>query len=103
MLVAWPEGEWTRTPTTLAPRDVLVLYTDGVTDATSDGERYGDERLAATLAESRDAGDGRRRTPARPPPFRDAAPPRLGGGGAGRRPARGGAPPAGARHERARG
>jgi len=61
MLGAWPEGEWTRTPTTLAPRDVLVLYTDGVTDATSDGERYGDERLAATLAESRDAEDALRR------------------------------------------
>jgi serine phosphatase RsbU (regulator of sigma subunit) len=38
-----------------------VLYTDGVTDATGDGERYGDERLQATLAESADAEDALRR------------------------------------------
>src|SRR5215210_2201895 len=30
MLGAWPQGEWRRTTTTLAPGDVLVLYTDDV-------------------------------------------------------------------------
>jgi len=61
MLGAWPQGEWRRTTTTLAPGDVLVLYTDGVTDATSGSERFGDERLRAAIAESRDAEDALRR------------------------------------------
>jgi serine phosphatase RsbU (regulator of sigma subunit) len=38
-----------------------VLYTDGVTDATGAEDRFGDERLQATLAESRDAEDALRR------------------------------------------
>jgi sigma-B regulation protein RsbU (phosphoserine phosphatase) len=34
----------------LSPGDVLVLYTDGVTDAIgADGQRFGDDRLLATL------------------------------------------------------
>jgi len=38
----------------LAPGDVLVGYTDGVTDARSpSGERFGDERLVATLDAAR--------------------------------------------------
>ena len=61
MLGAWTPGEWPRTTTTLSPGDVLVLYTDGVTDASGADERFGDERLQATLAESRDAEDALRR------------------------------------------
>jgi serine phosphatase RsbU (regulator of sigma subunit) len=61
MLGAWTQGEWFRTTTTLTPGDVLVLYTDGVTDATSGDERYGDERLRWTLTESHDADDALRR------------------------------------------
>jgi serine phosphatase RsbU (regulator of sigma subunit) len=61
MLGAWLDGEWPRTPSTLAPTDVLVLYTDGVTDASSGEERYGDDRLRATLAESQGAEDALRR------------------------------------------
>jgi hypothetical protein len=61
MLGAWPQGGWSRTTTTLAPGDVLVLYTDGVTDATSGEERYGEERLRAALAEARDPEDALRR------------------------------------------
>jgi sigma-B regulation protein RsbU (phosphoserine phosphatase) len=39
----------------LAPGDRLLLYTDGVTDAmTSDGERFGKERLFETLERARD-------------------------------------------------
>jgi PAS domain S-box-containing protein len=61
MLGAWTPGEWTRTTTTLTPGDLLVLYTDGVIDATGAEERFGDERLQAALAESRDPEDALRR------------------------------------------
>jgi serine phosphatase RsbU (regulator of sigma subunit) len=61
MLGAWPQGEWSRTTTTLAPGDVLVLYTDGVTDATGAEDRFGDGRLQAVLCESSDAEDALRR------------------------------------------
>ncbi len=61
MLGAWMPGEWTRTTTMLAPGDVLVLYTDGVTDAAGGEDRFGDDRLQAVLEESRDADDALRR------------------------------------------
>jgi sigma-B regulation protein RsbU (phosphoserine phosphatase) len=61
MLGAWTDGRWPRTTTTLRPGDVLVLYTDGVTDATGAEDRYGEERLRAALAHSRDAEDALRR------------------------------------------
>jgi sigma-B regulation protein RsbU (phosphoserine phosphatase) len=38
----------------LAPGDLLVFYTDGVTDALSpDGARFGDARLLATIEAAR--------------------------------------------------
>jgi PAS domain S-box-containing protein len=49
MLGAWTEGEWPRTTTTLAPGDVLVLYTDGVTDARGEDSRFGDANLLKSL------------------------------------------------------
>lgn len=61
MLGAWTPGEWSRTTTTLAPGDVLVLYTDGVVDATGAEDRFGDDRLRAVLARSSDAEDALRR------------------------------------------
>ncbi len=41
---------------TLDPGDLLVLYTDGVTDARSGTELFGDERLAATVASAKGHG-----------------------------------------------
>jgi PAS domain S-box-containing protein len=61
MLGAWPQGGWSRTKTILTPGDVLVLYTDGVTDATGAEDRFGEDRLRAVLGESRDAEDALRR------------------------------------------
>jgi PAS domain S-box-containing protein len=61
MLGAWPQGEFPRTTITLAASDLLVLYTDGVTDAVGETERFGDERLRATLADARDPDDALRR------------------------------------------
>jgi PAS domain S-box-containing protein len=53
MLGAWETAEFPRTTTTLAPGELLVVYTDGVTDAVGADERYGEERLQATLADAR--------------------------------------------------
>ena len=61
MLGAWPQGGWSRTKTTLAPGDVLVLYTDGVTDAVGEEERYGEERLQAALTDAREPDEALRR------------------------------------------
>ncbi len=42
------------TQITLAPGDALLFYTDGVTDARApSGERFGDDRLLATIAAAR--------------------------------------------------
>ena len=38
-----------------------MLYTDGVTDAVGDGERYGEERLQAVLTDAREPDDALRR------------------------------------------
>jgi serine phosphatase RsbU (regulator of sigma subunit) len=50
LLGAFADLDLDETTLRLAPGDVLVLYTDGVTDALgTDGERFGDDRLLATL------------------------------------------------------
>ena len=51
---AFPAWTCQEAALTLAPGDTLLLYSDGVTEAGADrGEEYGEERLAATLADNR--------------------------------------------------
>ena len=61
MLGAWTTASFPRTTTMLAPGELLVLYTDGVTDAVGEHGRYGDERLQATLAQASEPEDALRR------------------------------------------
>lgn len=44
------EPDLVDTPVALGPADMVFLYTDGVTEARSNGDMYDDERLAATAA-----------------------------------------------------
>ena len=61
MLGAWTAGEFPRTTTTLAAGELIVLYTDGVTDAVGADGRYGDERLRSAIDRARDPEDALRR------------------------------------------
>lgn len=56
-LGAYDRGEWQAIATELAPGDQLVLYTDGVIDTVGERERFGEERLAATLSGGESAAD----------------------------------------------
>jgi phosphoserine phosphatase RsbU/P len=56
-LGAYEQGGWQAVSTDLAPGDELVLYTDGVIDTVGEEERFGEERLAATLREGESAAD----------------------------------------------
>ncbi len=54
LLGAFASVDAPETEAILEPGDVLLFYTDGVTDAVGPtGERFGDERLVATLAAAR--------------------------------------------------
>jgi serine phosphatase RsbU (regulator of sigma subunit) len=55
MLGAWPDSRWRTETVTLEPGDVLVLYTDGVTDTRGAEGRFGDARLLETLRGVTDA------------------------------------------------
>jgi len=50
LLGARADASWPVLDLVLAPGDALVLYTDGVTDAGGEGERFGRERFLAALA-----------------------------------------------------
>jgi serine phosphatase RsbU (regulator of sigma subunit) len=50
LLGAFDHGHWLAASLELEPGDVLVLYTDGVLDARGAADRFGEERLQATLA-----------------------------------------------------
>ncbi len=56
LLGAPDEPYWTTDTVELAEGDQLVLYTDGVTDARGHGDRFGEKRLRATLAQAPDPG-----------------------------------------------
>ena len=49
LLGAFEQGHWMPTSLELEPGDVLVLYTDGVTDARGSDGRFGESRLEETL------------------------------------------------------
>jgi serine phosphatase RsbU (regulator of sigma subunit) len=55
MAGAWADSTWRVDTLELQPGDVLVLYTDGVTDARGAEGRFGEARLRETLRESQDA------------------------------------------------
>jgi len=55
MLGAYDGHDWQRTTVDLRTADVLVLYTDGVFDTVGADGRFGEQRLAATVAGVGDA------------------------------------------------
>jgi len=55
LLGAFPSLDLVACELTLAPGDLVLLYTDGVTDTrAASGERFGDERLVAAVESARD-------------------------------------------------
>ena len=57
MLGAYAIDEWACVKVDLEPGDVVALFTDGVFDAVGEDGRFGEERLARTLADAVDADD----------------------------------------------
>jgi serine phosphatase RsbU (regulator of sigma subunit) len=57
LLGAFDHGHWLAASLEIEPGDVLVLYTDGVLDARGPDDRFGEDRLAATLAGTTSAED----------------------------------------------
>ncbi len=51
VLGAFPDSEWPTDELTLKPDQVLLLYTDGVTDTVGSTGRFGEQRLRRTTAE----------------------------------------------------
>ena len=58
ILGAGPRDAWPVTELELRPGDTLVLYTDGVTEALGERERFGEDRLVRCLAEGPSDPDG---------------------------------------------
>jgi sigma-B regulation protein RsbU (phosphoserine phosphatase) len=51
LLGAFADAAWSEQTMTVAPGELVLLYTDGVTETPGDGERFGADRLRALLAE----------------------------------------------------
>jgi serine phosphatase RsbU (regulator of sigma subunit) len=47
------DRSWASRKLVLHPGDVLIAYTDGITEARQDGELFGEERLSAVALEAR--------------------------------------------------
>jgi PAS domain S-box-containing protein len=58
LLGAFEPGHWSDVPLQLAPGESIVLYTDGVTDARGDADRFGSERLERIVAAGAGASAG---------------------------------------------
>jgi serine phosphatase RsbU (regulator of sigma subunit) len=61
MLGAWTQAEFPRTKSTIHAGELLVLYTDGVTDTMGEQERYGEGRLQSALTDARAPDEALRR------------------------------------------
>jgi serine phosphatase RsbU (regulator of sigma subunit) len=57
MVGAWADAAWEAVPVDLEPGDMLVIYTDGVTDARGAGVRFGEPRLRAAVGPAADPSD----------------------------------------------
>ena len=55
MLGAWTDSHWRAETVALEPGDVLVLFSDGVTDTVGQDGRFGEPRLLSALRDVRDA------------------------------------------------
>jgi serine phosphatase RsbU (regulator of sigma subunit) len=51
VLGAFTDSDWPTTELILRPQEVLLLYTDGVTDTVGSSGRFGEQRLHQTMAE----------------------------------------------------
>lgn len=52
LLGPFPDWDGDTTRVALSPGDLVLFYSDGVTEARRNGEEFGSERLSATLAET---------------------------------------------------
>lgn len=55
LLGAWEGGKWPQATVEVAPDQLLLLYTDGVTEAVGESDRFGTERLKRMVADNADA------------------------------------------------
>src|SRR5436305_6234720 len=52
LLGADEDAQWAERPVRMAPGDTLLFYTDGIIDTPGEGERFGEDRLAALVADA---------------------------------------------------
>ena len=50
LLGAFADSEWEEQVVAIGPQDLILLYTDGVTETAGDDERFGADRLKALLS-----------------------------------------------------
>ncbi len=52
LLGAFSDADWSEQTITVAPEEMVLIYTDGITEAPGDGHRFGLERLKGFLSEN---------------------------------------------------